>query len=191
MELRDALVRRTVTPEQRVAITEAILRIEELVDRGIDATAALAILNETTGHSFGFDDFRYHCGAPDREELIERACAPPQVRLPNVTRDDLVEIVRRILADPTDDWHIEAFEHKHRDARRERTHLPPLARAAGRDRRRDRRRRAGLPPDRPVTRYELKRVASLTVTRGWPVARHQRAATSYRIIVVRFPCERP
>jgi hypothetical protein len=110
VELRDALVRRPVTPERRAAIREAILRIEELVDRGDDATAALEMLNETTGHSFGVDDFRYHCGAPDREELIEWACAPPPVRLPDVTRDELVEIVRRILADPTDDWYIAAFD---------------------------------------------------------------------------------
>lgn len=62
------------------------------------------------GHSFGLDDFRYHCGAPDKEALMETACVPPPVRLPEVTRDELVEIVRRILADPTDDWYIEAFE---------------------------------------------------------------------------------
>jgi hypothetical protein len=110
VELRDALVRRSVTPERRVVIGEAILRIEELVDRSNDATAAVETLNETTGHSFGLDDFRYHCGAPNREALIERACAPPPVRLPDVTRDELIEIVRRILADPTDDWYIEAFE---------------------------------------------------------------------------------
>ncbi|WP_426502432.1 hypothetical protein ACPPVO_32880 [Dactylosporangium sp. McL0621] len=102
--------RRPVTPERRVAIGEAILRIEELVDRGDDATAAIEKLNEMTGHSFGLDDFHHHCGAPDREQLIEWACAPRPVRLPDVTRDELVEIVRRILADPTDDWYIEAFE---------------------------------------------------------------------------------
>ncbi|MFF4893583.1 hypothetical protein [Micromonospora chersina] len=110
MELRDALRRRPVTPERRVAIGEAILQIEELVDRGEDATAAIETLNETTGHSFGLDDFHNHCGAPDREQLVEWACAPPPVRLPEVTRDELVEIVRRILARPTDDWYIAAFE---------------------------------------------------------------------------------
>ncbi|MEN3614794.1 hypothetical protein AAH979_35325 [Plantactinospora sp. ZYX-F-223] len=110
MELRDALRRRPVTPERRVAIREAILQIEELVDRGKDATTAIETLKETTGHTFGLDDFNYHCGAPDREQLVEWACAPPPVRLPDVTRDELVEIVRRILADPTDDWYIEAFE---------------------------------------------------------------------------------
>jgi hypothetical protein len=110
VELREALTRRPVTPERRVAIRAAVLRIEELVDRGDDATAALALLNEATGHSFEADDFRHHCGAPDREELIEWACAPPPVRLPDVTRDELVEIVRRILADPADDWYIDAFD---------------------------------------------------------------------------------
>jgi hypothetical protein len=47
-----------------------------LVDRGQDATAAIGTLNETTGHRFGLDEFRYHCGAPEREELVEWACAP-------------------------------------------------------------------------------------------------------------------
>lgn len=110
MTLRDALVRRPVTSERRAAIRQSILRIEELVDRGDDATAAIGTLNEDTGHRFGPDDFRHHCGAPDREALIEWACTPPPARLPDVTRDELVEIVRRILADPTDDWYIEAFE---------------------------------------------------------------------------------
>jgi hypothetical protein len=110
VELGDALVRRPVTPERWVAIRKAILRIEELADRGDDATAAVEALNETTGHSFGLDDFRYSCGAPEREALIERACTPPPVRLLDVTRDELVEIVRRILADPTDDGYIQAFE---------------------------------------------------------------------------------
>jgi hypothetical protein len=110
VELRDALRRRPVTPERRVAIRAAMLHIEELVDRGEDATAAIETLNATTGHSFGLDDFRYRCGAPDREQLVEMACAPPPVRLPDVTRDELVEVVRRILADPTDDWYIAAFE---------------------------------------------------------------------------------
>lgn len=77
---------------------------------GDDATAAIETLNATTGHGFGLDDFHYHCGAPDREQLVEWACAPPPVRLPDITREELVEIVRRILADPTDDWYIEAFE---------------------------------------------------------------------------------
>lgn len=110
VELRDALVHRPVTPERRIAIREAILRIEKLVDRGDDATAAIETLNAVTGHRFSLDDFRDHCGAPDREELIERASAPPLVRLPDITRDELVGLVRRILADPTDDWYIEAFE---------------------------------------------------------------------------------
>jgi hypothetical protein len=109
VELRDALRRRPVTPELRVAIEEAILQIRALVDRDEDATAAIETLNETTGHSFGLDDFQ-SCGAPEREQLVEWACAPPPVRLPDVTREELVEIVRRILADPTDDWYIAAFE---------------------------------------------------------------------------------
>jgi hypothetical protein len=110
VELRDALVRRPVTPERRVAIGEAMLQIDELVERGNSAAAAVEALNDATGHSFSLDDFRNHCGASDREALIERACSPPPVRLPDITRDELVEIVRRILADPTDDWYIEAFE---------------------------------------------------------------------------------
>ncbi|MEV0902414.1 hypothetical protein [Actinoplanes sp. NPDC049802] len=109
MELRDALRRRLVTPEQRTAIDAAILRIEQVVDRGEDATAAIESLNETTGHSFAAEDFGHHCGTPNRAELLEWACAPPPARLPDITRDELIEIVRRILADPTDNWYITAF----------------------------------------------------------------------------------
>ncbi|RAK36632.1 hypothetical protein B0I29_108222 [Actinoplanes lutulentus] len=86
------------------------MQIEQLVDRGEDAAGAIETLNQTTGHNFGVDDFHYRCGASDRAELVEWACAPPPVRLPDVTRDELVEIVRHILADPTDDWYIAAFD---------------------------------------------------------------------------------
>ncbi|MBU2667048.1 hypothetical protein KOI35_26395 [Actinoplanes bogorensis] len=110
MELRDELRRRPVTPGEQAAISAAMLRIEQLVDRGADATAALESLNATTGHSFEADDFRFDCGSPDRDELVAWACAPPPVRLPDVTRDELVEVVRRILADPSDDWSITAFD---------------------------------------------------------------------------------
>jgi hypothetical protein len=103
VELHDAPRPRPASPERRVAIGKAILQIEELVDRGEDAAAAIETLNETTGHSFGLDDFHNQCGAPDHEQLVEWACAPPPVRLPDVTRDELVEIARRILARPTND----------------------------------------------------------------------------------------
>jgi len=52
VRLRDAVVRRPVTSEQRAAIAEMILLIEKLIDRDNDATAAVETLNETTGHSF-------------------------------------------------------------------------------------------------------------------------------------------
>lgn len=81
-----------------------------MADRGDDATAAIETLNATTSHRLRLEDFRDHCGAPDREELIGRAGAPPPVRLPDITRDELVEVVRHILADPTGGWYIEAFE---------------------------------------------------------------------------------
>jgi hypothetical protein len=110
VELRDALRRRPVTPEKRAAIGEAMSRIDELVDWGEDAMAAIEALNEMTGHDFGLVDFQSRCGEPDREELVEWASAPLPVRLPDITRDELVEIVRRVLADPSDDWHIAAFE---------------------------------------------------------------------------------
>ena len=105
MDLRDVLGRRPVTPERRAAMEAAVLGIEELLDRGDDATGAVEALNAMTGHSFGLDDFRPYCGAPDREDVIEWACAPPPVRLPAIARGELVEIVRRILADPADDWY--------------------------------------------------------------------------------------
>jgi hypothetical protein len=110
VELRDELRRRPVTPERRDVIQTIILQIEQLVDRGEDATAAVETLNRATGHDFGVDDFHYHCGALDRAELVEWAGTPPPVRLPDVTRDELVKIMRRILADPTDDWYTAAFD---------------------------------------------------------------------------------
>ena len=155
VELRDALRRRPVTPERRIAIREAMLRIEELGNDGDDATAAIETLNETISRGFGLDDFHHHCGAPDREQLVEWACAPPPVRLPDVTRDERVGIVHRIIADPTDDWCIEAFECHAVMPGASGLMFHPPPELMGRDGGGDRRRRAGLPPDRPMMRNKL------------------------------------
>ncbi len=110
MELRGVLQRQPVMPGLRDAVAAAVLQIEQLVARGEDSTAAIEALNKTTGHSFEADHFRYYCGQPDQAALIEQASTPPPVRLPDITRDELIEVVRRILADPTDDWYVAAFD---------------------------------------------------------------------------------
>ncbi|MGI5238615.1 hypothetical protein [Dactylosporangium sp. CA-139066] len=100
-------------------------------------------------------NFRYNRGAPGREALIEWACAPPPVRLPDITRDELVEIVRHILADPTDDWYIEAFERNTvmPGASGLIFHPPPEVRDATAEEIVD---ATLLPPNRPVMRYALE-----------------------------------
>ena len=111
MDLRPELEHRPFPPERLAWIRQEVLRVEALVDAEDPAAeAAIEALNAATGHGFTADDFRHHCGAPDRDELVEWASAPPPVRVPDVTRAELIEVVRRILEDPGDEWYLEVFD---------------------------------------------------------------------------------
>src|SRR3954470_20403508 len=94
MELRPELLPPQVSPQ----------RIEELgceIDRiaglsGDVAREAMAMFKETTGHDYS--EFENYWAAESREEAAVRAAWPGYPRVPDVMRDELVEIVRRIRA---------------------------------------------------------------------------------------------
>ncbi|WP_409237002.1 hypothetical protein [Streptomyces sp. PA5.6] len=103
MDLRPELLPPPVSPERLEAMCREIRRIAELVGDGDsreEADAAVAAFNETTGHRYAPLDFVEYDAARDLEEFAREAARPAWPRVPDVTRDELVEIVRRLMADP-------------------------------------------------------------------------------------------
>ncbi|MFD6432682.1 hypothetical protein [Streptomyces venezuelae] len=103
MDLRPDLLPPPVSPARLHALCREIGRIAELVgDRGreAEAEAAVAAFNEATGHRYGPLDFAEYDAARGLEEFAREAARPAWPRVPDVTRAELVEIIRRAMADP-------------------------------------------------------------------------------------------
>ncbi|MFI7317699.1 hypothetical protein [Streptomyces venezuelae] len=103
MDLRPELQPPPVPPERLDALCREIRRIAELVSDGAgkaEADAAVAAFNEATGHRYDPLDFAEYDTCRDLEEFAREAARPAWPRVPDVTRDELVEIVRRVVADP-------------------------------------------------------------------------------------------
>ncbi len=113
MELRPELLPPAVAAERRAGLEARIATIRDLLARSDPAAAAAAIaaFNEATGHDCTAEDLRDGCGGLELGELAARAAAPPARRVPDVTRDELAEIVRRIMAvDPHTDFSVDLLE---------------------------------------------------------------------------------
>jgi hypothetical protein len=104
MELRAELLPPRVTPQRIEELGCEIDRIAEL--RGTAAQEAMATFRETTGHDYS--EFENYWAAESREEAATRAARPTCPRVPDITRDELVEIVRRIRTclPPDQDWYL-------------------------------------------------------------------------------------
>jgi hypothetical protein len=99
MELR-AELRPPVVPAERLAwLCAEIERIEAVIREGADeqAEAAVAAFNAETGHDFTVSHLHEYWGACSTEEFALSAARPARPRVPDITRDELVEIARRIL----------------------------------------------------------------------------------------------
>ncbi|MDQ1042976.1 hypothetical protein [Streptomyces sp. V4I2] len=114
MDLRPELLPGTV-PEARVrALGREIERIEELLRSGerVRAQAAIAAFNADTGHECGPYDFLAHSGSRSTHDFAVEAGRPVCPRVLDITRDALVEIVRRVLeseSEPESDYFLRLF----------------------------------------------------------------------------------
>lgn len=109
MDLRNELLPPPVSDERLAQLRTDIERIQELIAHGApgEAEAALAAFNSETGHTLTRDDFADACGSCDVEDLARVAARPAWPRCSDVTRDELAEIVRRIMAaDPECDYYV-------------------------------------------------------------------------------------
>ncbi|WP_334075959.1 MULTISPECIES: hypothetical protein [Paenibacillus] len=96
IELRECL-----RPLQRDAafkskLKQEIEQIEAILDEGKDAGKEMAAFNEATGRNYDVYVFANYWRSMSLEDLVEEACSPEPRRVPDITREELVEIVRRL-----------------------------------------------------------------------------------------------
>lgn len=98
MNLREELLPRRVEVEELKEIERRICEIEELSESGKEAEVAAAIeaFNAQHARAYGADDFRSRDDSMSRTEFALGAAQPPARRIADITRDELIEIVRRI-----------------------------------------------------------------------------------------------
>ncbi|WP_431682932.1 hypothetical protein [Kitasatospora sp. KL5] len=100
MKLRPELLPPPVPAERLRELSAAIERIGDLVlgGRRTEAAAAIAAFNERTGHTYRAADFAEYEGWRSLEEFAREAARPAWPRVPDLTRDEAVELVRRVQA---------------------------------------------------------------------------------------------
>jgi hypothetical protein len=107
MDLRPELLPAPV-PEVRLReLASEVERIERLRCSGerAAADAALTAFNEDTGHDYDTYQFLAYSGSRTVEEFAREAARPANPRVPDVTRDEVVEVVRRIRECGPDEEH--------------------------------------------------------------------------------------
>ncbi|MFF0867912.1 hypothetical protein ACFYUV_39560 [Nonomuraea sp. NPDC003560] len=113
MELRPELLPPPVSPERQEQLGSEIDQIAELIEAGrlMEAREAVAAFNMQTGRSYEPSDFAAYWESQDREELARDAARPERLKLSDVTREELAEIVRRITAaGPDSDYYLRLLQ---------------------------------------------------------------------------------
>ncbi|MEV4921503.1 hypothetical protein [Streptomyces roseoverticillatus] len=112
MNLRPELVPPPVSGQRLDETAREIDRISDLVTTSpADADEAVRVFNERTGHAYTAFDFATYQGSRSREDFAREAARPARPRVADVTRDELVEIVRRITAaGPDADYYLTLLE---------------------------------------------------------------------------------
>jgi hypothetical protein len=112
MDLRPELLPPSVDRHRLDEMCEEIERVAGLISLGgAAALAAVAAFNERTGHEYSFIDFTEYDGWRSLEEFATEAARPAWPKVPDITRDELVEIVSRILADDAEtEYYLQLLE---------------------------------------------------------------------------------
>ncbi|MFI1469340.1 hypothetical protein [Streptomyces wuyuanensis] len=99
MDLRPELLPPPVSRERLDELSREIERIAALVELGPpeDADAAVAAFNAATGHDCAARDFTTYSGSRSTEEFAREVARPSRPRVPDITRAELAEIVRRLM----------------------------------------------------------------------------------------------
>ncbi|MFH8769943.1 hypothetical protein [Streptomyces sp. NPDC017958] len=116
MELRRELLPPPVPADRPAEPGEEIDRIERLLCEDAEAgRRAVDAFNAATGCAYEPSAFLCRSASRDLEEFAPEAARPAGPRVPDITREELTEIVRRILAgcvsgNPDTDYYLSVLQ---------------------------------------------------------------------------------
>lgn len=112
VNLRPELLPPPVSQQRLDELSREIDRIADLLaDHSEEADEAIRRFNARTGHAYVAYDFAEYYGSRSLDEFAREAARPARPRVADITRDELVEIVRRLLAaDPEGDYYLRLLE---------------------------------------------------------------------------------
>ncbi|WP_246040748.1 hypothetical protein [Streptomyces cadmiisoli] len=112
MDLRPELLPSPVSRQRLDELSCEIHRIADLVTASSeDADEAIQAFNEATGHDYEAFDFAHYSGSRSVEDFAAEAARPARPQVADITRDELVEIVSRVLAaSPESDYYLRLLE---------------------------------------------------------------------------------
>lgn len=112
VDLRPELLPPPVSRQRLDELCAEVERIAELlVARPEAAGEAITTFNAMTGHDYVALDFAEYDGSRSLEEFVREAARPARPVVADVTRDELVEIVHRLLdASAESDYYLRLLE---------------------------------------------------------------------------------
>lgn len=112
MDLRPELLPPPVSRQRLEELCAEVERIADLLETRPElAGEAIAAFNAMTGHDYMALDFAEYYGSRSLEEFAREAARPARPRVADIIRDELVEIVRRLLqADPESAYYLRLLE---------------------------------------------------------------------------------
>ncbi|WP_197517285.1 bacteriocin immunity protein [Microbacterium karelineae] len=110
MELRSALTPRSIPPNLLATLGAQANAIASLIEFARPYAEQLAAFNAAVGTEIDPTDLRGIHAAEDPQDFVRRVMNRPE-RVPDITREELIEIVDRIsAADDSGDFYLELFE---------------------------------------------------------------------------------
>ncbi|MEV8037472.1 hypothetical protein [Streptomyces sp. NPDC086182] len=112
MDLRPELLPPPVSRQRLDELCAEVERIADLLAARPEAAGeAIAAFNAMTGHDYVALDFAEYYGSRSLEEFGREAARPARPVVADVTRDELVELVRRLLTvSPESDYYLRLLE---------------------------------------------------------------------------------
>jgi len=109
--LRSELQVPKIDRERLDEIARRIELISDMLESGEDATSHIKAFNQLTGHDYGPDWFVHYWESRDLEDAALEAALPSPARIVDVTRDELIWLVRQIQrADHHSGYYLRLFE---------------------------------------------------------------------------------
>src|SRR5262249_20580106 len=98
MKLRAELQAPAIASERLAALRERIQSIEALIETdGLAAHDAIHEFNQITGRDFSLYDFQHYWRSVSLDDFARRAARPRPQPHGDLTREELIEIVRRAM----------------------------------------------------------------------------------------------